>query len=455
MQREAAATGDSRLAEAKLQAVPRLLAAHPLAAIVAAGIAVRLALTPLYAYLPDGLLDEGFWKHWMERIDQHGVLNIFRTSDTDYVGYHWLLWLMSMIYDVIGGPYTQTTPSLHIFVKMPSIIFDVILILVVYRATLMLTANDQSGVPASRLPLLATRLSPALVAAAVIAFHPAVLYDSAVWAQTDAAITAAMMGALLLAYSARPLGAGASIALGLAVKPHPVIAGPLLLLTLLRHGGWRAIALAAAAVLAVAAIVLGPWVLHGDTARIIDVYEKLFTPERFRLSELAWNGWWIADTAGDPRPGDAVFGVMSWLTWERLALTLSFAAAALAFAYAWRRPGLWALLIAAAYQAFAFYMLPVGSHERYVYPLLAFLLPAAVLDRRWALLYGAVSATFFLNLIVVAPPVKEFADRWVYSWFGAWVGAANVALFAGMTLALLLETLRRTEGARDRAHADA
>ena len=44
----------------------------------------------------------------------------------------------------------------------------------------------------------------ALVGAAIIAFQPAVLYDSAVWSQTDSAITAAMLGAIVLAAVNRP-----------------------------------------------------------------------------------------------------------------------------------------------------------------------------------------------------------------------------------------------------------
>ena len=90
--------------------LPAVLRVHPLATLIVAAVILRLALTPLYANLPGGLLDEGFWKHWMEIIEREGVLNIFRASDTDYVGYHWLLWALAAIYEVIGGPYTQTTP---------------------------------------------------------------------------------------------------------------------------------------------------------------------------------------------------------------------------------------------------------------------------------------------------------------------------------------------------------
>lgn len=388
---------------------------------------LRLALTPLYAYLPNGLLDEGFWKHWMEYIHRDGFLNIFRSTDTDYVGYHWVLWALALIYDVIGGPYTQTTPSLHILVKMPSIAFDVVLILVVYKATAMLVREAGADGVLARLPL---------VAAAVIAFQPAVVYDSAVWAQTDSAITAAMLGAILLAHAARPAQAGASYALGLAVKPHPVIVGPLLLLALLRSGGVRAAVLAAAGVVVVTAMVLGPWIAHGDLGRIIDVYEVLFTKERARLSELAWNFWWILDYRGDPRPGSDVAS-LPFVTYTGLGLALSATAAALAFAYAAARRGLHGMLIAAAYQAFAFHALPISSHERYLYPFLAFLLPVAVLDRRWLWLYVPVSTTFFLNLIVVAPPVREFMDRWVYSLFGVYVAGVNTALFAAFTAVLV------------------
>jgi Gpi18-like mannosyltransferase len=426
--------------------MPSIVREHPLAALIIAALAVRLTLTPLYAYLPDGALDEGYWKYWMYHIQDGGVLNIFRTTDTDYVGYHWVLWLLAGVYGVIGGPYNDTTPTLHILVKMPSIAFDVALILAVYHATRVLIReddlhNEQGG--HSGPPLRASRLP--LAAAAIIAFQPAVLYDSAVWAQTDSAITAAMLGAIVLAYTARPALAGVSYALGLAVKPHPVILGPLLLLALLRSGGVRAAVIAGGAAIAVAAIVLGPWILHGDLGRIIDVYQTLFSKDHNRLSELAWNLWWPFDYAGDPRAGSAVFGAMPFPTYRLLGLALSVAAAALALAYAAARPGLRFALIAAAYQAFAFYALPVGAHERYLYPLLALLLPVAMVDRRWLWLYVPASATFFLNLVVVAPPVREWMDRWVYGELGVVIAIVNMALFAAFTVVLasgVLDELR-------------
>jgi Gpi18-like mannosyltransferase len=314
-------------------------------------------------------------------------------------------------------------------------LFDVILILVVYRATWMVLRDRAEGEGVgSRLPL---------IAAGIIAVQPAVVYDSAVWAQTDSAITAAMLGAILLAHAARPAWAGTAYALGLAVKPHPVIVGPLLLFALLRHGGVRAAMIAGVAVVAVAAVVLGPWILHGDLGRIIDIYQLLFTKDHNRLSELAWNLWWPVDQAGDPRPGTVVFDAVPFITYRELGLALSVAATGLSFAYALARPGLRFALIAAAYQAFAFYALPLNAHERYLYPFLALLLPVAMADRRWFWLYVPVSATFFLNLFIVAPPVPSWMDRWVYGGFGVAVAYVNVALFSAFTLVLAAGVFER------------
>ncbi len=419
-----------------------------LLAIVAVGLAVRVALTPLYANLPNGTLDEGFWKHWMQRIHEHGVLNIFRTSDTDYVGYHWVLWILATIYDWIGGPYTQTAPTLHILVKVPSILFDLGLIAVVYRVTIYVVGGNDLGAESRD-----TARACGLGAASVLALHPAVLYDSAVWAQTDAAISAVMLVSLVLAFARHPGWSGFAFGLGFAIKPHPIILVPLLAVTLWRAGRVKAVIRWLVASGLTLAMVLFPWLLHGDGQRIADVYETLFTKERQRLSELAWNIWWIPDQLGDPRAKSPAFGLFDALTYERIALVLSASATLLVVSYALRNGALISALIAAAYQAFAFYELPIGSHERYLYPLFVLLLPVVFVRPRWLILYGPLSATFFLNLVVVAPPMRRYMDQYVYSDFGVYVAAIQAVIFAGFTVVLVRGVLigeATAAGAADR-----
>jgi hypothetical protein len=225
--------------------------------------------------------------------------------------------------------------------------------------------------------------------------------------------------------------------LGFLVKPHPVIIVPLLLLLTLRSG-WSVLLRSAAAVAGVFALVLGPWVLHGDSVRVLTVYKRLFDADYGRLSAAAWNLWWFRDVVAHPAPDSAMFGGMPWLTYRLTGLLLSAAAGLIALLFLAISPGLKRGLIAAAYLALAFYVVPISTHERYLYPFFALLAPVIVVERRWLWWYGPASATFFLNLVVVAPPAEGLAGRWLESPFSLAIAAANVALWVTMSAYLLL-----------------
>jgi hypothetical protein len=414
----------------------------PLGGLIAAAVAVRAALTPLYAYLPNGYLDEGFWKDWMLTIHRHGVLNIFRDSDTDYVGYHWVLWTLASVYALMGGPYTRTSPSLHVLVKTPSIIFDVALIVTVYIATAAL-ARQQRRFRGERL---------ALVAAAVIAFQPAVVYDSAIWAQTDAAVTVAMLLSLVLVANGAPAMGWGVWTLGFLVKPHPIIVVPILVTLTVRRWGWTALVRGMLAVAGVGAIVLGPWLVHGDAANIATTYKALFDANYERLSASAWNLWWFRDVAAHPPPDSAVTSAVPVITYRAVGVGLAAISGALATMLVWRQPTVRAALVGAAYLAFAFYILPVSTHERYLYPFLALLLPVVVMERQWLWLYVPASVTLFLNMAVVAPPIRAFSGRWVESPFSLAVAAFNVTMFAGFTAVMSILLRNSLRGGRDEGY---
>jgi hypothetical protein len=118
------------------------------------------------------------------------------------------------------------------------------------------------------------------------------------------------------------------------------------------------------------------------------------------------------------------------------------AAAAIAGAYVVISPRTKPALIAAAYLAFAFYIVPVPTHDRYLYPFFALMLPVVMADRKWVPLYAVLSVTFFLNLIVVAPPIDSLSGRWVESPLSLVAAAVNVAGFAWMTFDLLAVVVR-------------
>ena len=332
--------------------------------------------------------------------------------------------------------------QLRVLVKAPPILFDLGLIVAVYAVSRSLF--EEMRLRHSR--------ALALAAAAVIAFQPAVLYDSAVWSQTDSAVTLAMLLSLFFVARGRTVLGFGIWAAGFLIKPHPIIILPLLLYLAWRLG--RApLRRGLLTVAAVWLVGLGPWLLHGDALNILRVYRSLFEADYSRLSASAWNLWWFFDVSLHPQPDQ---GILPFVTYRTVGLVLTVSAGFLALFYLHARPNLRGALVAAAYLSFAFYILPISTHERYLYPFLAFMLPVAVAEARWRPLYGTASVAFFFNLAVVAPPIQDFSGRWISSPFTVAIAALNCLLFALFTLAVVPVALpsirallhRSSEGAR-------
>ncbi|HYM15555.1 MAG TPA: hypothetical protein VEZ14_08340 [Dehalococcoidia bacterium] len=412
--------------------------------VLLVSLIARIPFVPLYAYLPDGSLDENDWKGWMQALHEHGFLNIFRTSDTNYVGYHWVLWPLSVVYGWFGGTYGHDGGALHVLVKAPIIGFDMLLICIVYAATAVLASEGESG-DVTRVAARATHL--ALIAALVIALQPGAIYDSAIWPNTDSLATAAMLAAIVLAYQGRAGFAAGVWTFGFLMKPQPIVILPLLVLIACRRDGLRALVEASAAGAVVGLAMTGPWLLHGDFIRILHVYRLLFHDRAPVLSWSAWNIWRFWDATVHPAADSRAF---LFITYRSIGLALSAVAAVIALAYAWVRSDLRGALIAGAYLAFAFYMLPVTTHERYLFPILGLLLPVAMVERRWFWIYVPVSAIFFFNLLTAAPPIKSLDGTHIHDPLFLAGAAINVLIFAAYTGALLPKAWGVVEEARGR-----
>jgi hypothetical protein len=189
--------------------------------------------------------------------------------------------------------------------------------------------------------------------------------------------------------------------------------------------------------------------VHGDAANIATTYKALFEANYERLSASAWNLWWFRDVAAHPPPDSTVTAAVPFITYRAVGVALAAIAGALGAMLVWRLPTLRGALVGAAYLAFAFYILPVSTHERYLYPFLALLLPVVVLERRWLWLYGPASVTLFLNMTVVAPPIRAFSGRWVESPFSLAVAAVNVVMFAAHTVVMCILVRNSLAGGRD------
>lgn len=412
------------------------------AALLVVATALRLALIPTTAHLTDVFTDEFTFKRHVVLIHERGLLASFRDTNTSYVAYQYALWLLSLPYGWLGGAFDTSAGSLRALVKLPPLALDVALICATYVAARDLASEMGSSSGRRWLPL---------GVAALVAFHPVVVYDSAVWAQIDAAVALSAVLAIWCAARGQPVGAAAALAFGLLSKPQPVIFVPVVAVLVWRTTGASGIARALVAGVVVSIVPLLPWLMTGDAARIVQVYRKLFSNNNnvTALTQNAWNLWWFIPFEKVPQAKDVMATVGGLeVTYQRFSLALSGLAALLAGAYTWRRPTAVGGLLAAGYIAAAFYVLPTSTHERYMYPLVAVLAPVLLSDARVRWVYVLFSATLFVNMFLVAPPIASWQGRWDDALFTHYVAGLNVLVFGIFTWVVASDLVSGHEAGR-------
>ena len=397
-------------------------------AVVGIAAAVRMPfwLAEAKAY---GHGDAILWEVWSRAIHEHGFINVFRSADSNYVGYHYVLWPTSAIYARISPEYTLWTPSLRVLIKIPPFVCDLTLaVLIFFVARSLSTAPTKAG-----------RDLRGAAAACAFALAPGIIYDSMWWSQIDSVNTLCMLGAVVLIARGRAGWGWAVWTAGFPVKPQPIVIVPALVAFTFWQFGLSAVLRGAAATAGVGLAALLPFLLHGDAARIGDTYGRLFEQDPIDLSSGAWNGWSILDLHGDPHPADAVFRLAGYgVSYQTLSLALSALATLIVLAYLRRHLDLPGLLVSCAVLVFAFYMLPTSTHERYLYPAFALAAPLLVRMPRLIPAYAVLASTFFLNLVAISPP----SDSDVWQWHGTNVAVSIALINVGLLAAVLLWLLQ-------------
>ncbi|MDI6856772.1 MAG: hypothetical protein QME71_00420 [Dehalococcoidia bacterium] len=421
---------------------------YPLLALLAVTLAVRLPLLPLTAHLSGDYSDGLIFKQWAALIYEHGLANVYEDPEVNYIGYNYFLWATGLAYGWLSPGFDTSSFRLDLLVKASPVLFDLLLVWATFAVSshLLKSRPDVVDAAVSRFPALrrlpmTPGVSLALLPAAAVAFAPALVYDSAVWGQTDGIITFFILTAVFALATGRPAPAFFLWAVGFAIKPQPLFVLPLLIAFVWWQWRWTGLGKAFIGAVAGVGLMYGYWLANGKAAELLHVYETLFTPQP-TLSMQAWNLWWLPAIHTHPLPDDTLLSIAgASLSYKNASILVFGAAALLALAYLQRRRDLTGLLEACAFMAFAFYMLPVSVHERYLYPFFVLAAPMLVIRPRWLLLYAPLSVTFFLNVFIVGPAYKPFATRYLYSELTVGVAALHTLVFAVLCLALLRAAL--------------
>ena len=303
-----------------------------------------------------------------------------------------LVW--SLLAAVDSGFRTATDASdtgLRMLMKLPAVAADIGLALLVAYA-------------------LRDRPRWAVIGAAAILLHPAVIDVSAWWGQYESVYTLTALAAAILAVNGRGGWAVAALTVALLTKPQAL---PLLVpmaAWVWATAGWRGIARAAIVGMAVAVVLWLPFIVEGGPVGYLANLGK-YQGEIFAFASLrAWNLWWLFQEAvagaGFIPDSTALVGP---LTLRHAGLALAGVLEMLVAVAVIRDPRPRTLVLALAASAMVAFTVLTTMHERYAFGALVFLV-LLIPERAGRWLSLAFGVVFTVNLLAAVPPTPRIGE---------------------------------------------
>jgi dolichyl-phosphate-mannose-protein mannosyltransferase len=227
------------------------------------------------------------------------------------------------------------------------------------------------------------------------ALNPALLFDSVVWAQSDAIVSALMWLATLAAIDGAYTLAAIVLALAVEAKPHALILIPLLALWIWRKAGfariWGPIAAFAVTIIVVAVpFAIGrPW----------DWLPRFYTGSMSSFPETSTNAFNLLAIVAGLRQAETsqILGVTAFT----LGIALMAGVMVVSCLQIWRKPFPASLMLAIFLALFGEFLFAPRMHERYLFPAMVFFAPLAVEDFFWLTAFVLLTLSWFFNLAYV------------------------------------------------------
>lgn len=349
-----------------------------IAVILAVGLAVRVIAAVSYR---GHTTDMNCFIGWSDNIFKNGISQFYLSDGFhDYPpGYVYVMWVLGAIKNLVG----LQGAGLWLLVKMPSIICDLLIGWLAYKA-----ANKRYS----------DRASAAL--ASLVIFNPAFVLDGAVWGQVDSVLGIFCVAAIWLAYEKKLIPSFFAFAAAILIKPQAVFFAPVLLFAVIEQvilnnektekELLRTVlgALAAVACIVILFMPFGNNPVHGIKTVINQYMQTIgqynyMTVNAFNLYGALGKNW------ADLTPFASIVGYTS------IALTVCVAGYVF-----FGKKGEDRYFLAAFILVFGIYMLSVKMHERYAFPGMIMLIFALICvpSRRNAVAYLAVSLSQFFNM---------------------------------------------------------
>jgi len=250
--------------------------------------------------------------------------------------------------------------------------------------------------------LLALRLGmsskKALIAGALFLFNPAMIYNSAVWGQTDGLINFFALLSILLILEDKFFWGILAFGFSLYFKMSLLIFAPLLLILLLSRKIviWK-IPLYFLAVFFIFVGLSLPFSTGNPLIWFFTLYkDKVLGSQGNMLTGNAFNLWAVIFGIDLARNDKGSWLNISFRLWGYLAFGAAYLAILIKnFKAKWRQREFFLSFILIAFSSF---LLMTNMHERYLYPIFPFLALLSVISERFLIFYLVLSIIHGLNL---------------------------------------------------------
>jgi ALG6, ALG8 glycosyltransferase family len=389
-------------------------------AAMVAGIVIRVILLPT-----DGLRgDIDQFVLWVHGIAVHGLPNAYDQDITfpPVMAYVW--GLLAAVQPAFQTVTDGSDPAIRALMKAPASVADIGLALLVAYA-------------------LRDRPRWAVIGAAAILLHPAVIDVSAWWGQYESIYMLSALAAVICAAEGRNGLAAVFLAIALMTKPQVL---PFLVpfaAWFWATGGWRGFLRAALIGGAVIVVLWLPFIPAGGPFHYLDNLAQYQGTLFNILSLRAWNLWWWVQTlfAGGGFVADDV-AFLGPVTLRYIGLGLAGVLELAVAVAVLRDPRPRTLILGLASAALVAFCFLTTMHERYAYGALVFLMLLIPEARvRWlGVVFGIV---FTLNLLAAVPPTPLIGEVLPA---GSWLGILGSIAMIGICGAALwlLWTSRRS-----------
>jgi len=230
----------------------------------------------------------------------------------------------------------------------------------------------------------------ALLATALYAFNPAVIFNAAVWGQFDAIYTFFLVLSLMFALASKPELSAVTFTLGILTKPQGIALAPLIAFLILKKYRlqWRRLLTSLIAVAATVFVVIISFEWNNPVTFLANIYFGAYGGYTY-TSVNAFNLWaigglWIPETPVLFATGWILFGALA--AFVLYVLHKRFSAS-----------GELLVLFSAFILFFGFFMLPTRIHERYLFPALSILALMFPFLKKTRPIYGVLSGTCLVN----------------------------------------------------------